>query len=55
MLDAMRDIRAIIAEPSDVWQNDRRSRLALERAFEIISEASRHLPDDLKSAHATIP
>ena len=29
-------------------ENDRHTRLLTERNFEIISEASRHLPDDLK-------
>jgi uncharacterized protein with HEPN domain len=30
-------------------------RLSLERALEIVSEASRFLPDDLKSRHPSIP
>ncbi|MGB0671226.1 MAG: DUF86 domain-containing protein, partial [Rhodospirillales bacterium] len=30
-------------------------RRAVERGLEIISEASRHIPDDLKSQHPNIP
>jgi uncharacterized protein with HEPN domain len=31
-----------------------RDRLAVERCIEIMSEASRHLPDDLKARHPEI-
>jgi uncharacterized protein with HEPN domain len=30
-------------------------RRAVERSIEIVSEASRHVPDDLKAGHPTIP
>jgi uncharacterized protein with HEPN domain len=56
MIDAIADIRAMTAEAgANAIQNDRRTRLAMERAFEIISEASRHLPDELKARHPQIP
>ena len=34
---------------------DRRKRWLIERGIEIISEASRHLPDALKARHPAIP
>ena len=36
-------------------QADRMLQLALERTVEIISEASRHLPDEMKGRHPSIP
>jgi uncharacterized protein with HEPN domain len=37
------------------FEPDRRKRWLVERGIEIISEASRHLPDDLKARHPDIP
>jgi uncharacterized protein with HEPN domain/predicted nucleotidyltransferase len=37
------------------YQADRLLQLAVERNIEILSEASRHLPDDLKARHPQIP
>lgn len=37
----------LAADPQCMW--------AVERGFEIISEASRSIPDDLKARHSTIP
>jgi uncharacterized protein with HEPN domain len=36
------------------YRCDRKTRYAVTRALEIISEASRHLPDALKARHPTI-
>jgi uncharacterized protein with HEPN domain len=36
-------------------ESDKRKRWLLERGIEIISEASRHLNDDLKDRHPEIP
>jgi uncharacterized protein with HEPN domain len=36
-------------------ETDRRKRWLLERGIEILSEASRHLPDTLKARHPNIP
>ncbi len=36
-------------------KSDRFFRFGIERAVEIISEASRHIPDELKRRHAEIP
>ena len=56
MLEA---IEHIIARTADVDQHafadDRFTQLGVERCLEIISEASRHIPDHLKSAHPSIP
>jgi uncharacterized protein with HEPN domain len=37
------------------FENDWRSQWLVERGLEVISEASRHLPDDLKARHPHIP
>jgi uncharacterized protein with HEPN domain len=39
----------------DAFEADRRSRLLVERAIEIVSEASRHLPAEMKARHHHIP
>jgi uncharacterized protein with HEPN domain len=37
------------------FEHDRRKRWLIERGIEIISEASRRLPDELKARHPEIP
>ena len=37
------------------FEPDRRKRWLVERGIEIISEASRHLPDDIKARHPETP
>jgi uncharacterized protein with HEPN domain len=37
------------------FEQDKRKRWLVERGIEIISEASRRLPDDMKSRHRHIP
>lgn len=56
ILQAIGDIRTLLAEKtsSDI-ASDRITRAALERFLEIISEASRHIPEALKGQHPTIP
>ena len=39
----------------DTFEGDWRKQWLVERGVEIISEAGRHLPDDLKARHAEIP
>jgi uncharacterized protein with HEPN domain len=39
----------------ETFAADRQKRWQVERGLEIISEASRHLPDDLKARHPGIP
>lgn len=38
-----------------IFKSDRFLQLAVERSLEIISEATRHIPDDWKARHASIP
>jgi uncharacterized protein with HEPN domain len=40
---------------AEQFAQDRKTHYAVVRALEIISEASRHLPDDLKARHPNIP
>jgi len=55
--------RKILAKPQfriagvtlDAFQTDRRKRWLVERGIEIISEASRRPPADMKGRHAEIP
>ena len=39
----------------DAFARDRRKRWLVERGLEIVSEASRHLPDEMKDRHPEIP
>lgn len=56
MLEAIEDIQSIIRDREiSELETNRRDRLAIERNFEIISEASRRLPDNLKQRHPEIP
>ena len=50
ILTAIDDIRALLAGRSRVdFKNDKMLRMAVERLFEVISEASRFIPPDLKA------
>ena len=40
---------------SEEFARDQRTHYAVVRALEIISEASRHLPDDLRARHPDVP
>jgi uncharacterized protein with HEPN domain len=56
MLEAVSDIEQITAGRSfETYAADRPARRAVERCIEIVSEASRRLPPDLKDSHPTIP
>ena len=54
--DALDDLEALTVgvEPA-AFLADRLKQRAVERCLEVISEASRRLPDDLKAAHPDIP
>jgi len=41
--------------PLEAFEQDWQKRWLIERGLEIISEASRHLPDDMKARHMDIP
>jgi len=52
MIEAIDEVRRATAGQSfEAFQRDWILRKATERGIEIISEASRHLPDELKSRH----
>ncbi|HWM46987.1 MAG TPA: HepT-like ribonuclease domain-containing protein [Xanthobacteraceae bacterium] len=56
MKAAITDIRDLLAgKQFDVLNSDRAVRAAFERFLEILSEASRHVPDDWKKSHPQIP
>ena len=56
ILEAIAFIREDTAAGSNVaFASDRRLRQLVERNLEIISEASRRIPDDLKSRHGNVP
>jgi uncharacterized protein with HEPN domain len=37
------------------YSSDQKTQRAVERCIEVVSEASRHLPDDIKARHPEIP
>jgi uncharacterized protein with HEPN domain len=59
LTDIVEAIGLIRSEMADValcsFEHDRRKRWLVERGIEIISEASRSLPDELKARHPEIP
>lgn len=56
IIEAIEHIRAETAGvPLDIFEADWRKRWLVERGVEIISEASRHLSDELKARHPAIP
>ncbi|HKG75982.1 MAG TPA: HepT-like ribonuclease domain-containing protein [Beijerinckiaceae bacterium] len=62
-LPRLRDILQVIDEIAEIiagldlaaYQADVRSRRAVERCIEIVSEASRHIPDDEKVRFPDVP
>jgi uncharacterized protein with HEPN domain len=56
IVEAIANIRSEMAGVSlEAFEADWRKRWLIERGVEIISEASRHLPDELKARHPVIP
>jgi uncharacterized protein with HEPN domain len=56
IVEAIERIRAVLGDmPLDVFEADWQRQWLVERGVEIISEASRHLPDELKARHSHIP
>jgi uncharacterized protein with HEPN domain len=54
--EAIANIRAMRQKSGDEQiKRDPILRAALERFFEIISEARRHIPEEARAAHAQIP
>jgi len=55
ILEAIEDCQGIMAQKNrKTFADDRFTRLAVERALEVISEASRHIPNEMKKREATI-
>lgn len=55
ILTAIEDIRALLEGHSRTdFEADRMRRVAVERLFEIISEASRFIPEEMKANEKTI-
>ena len=56
IVEAIEHVHAVLAGvPLDVFEADWQKRWLVERGVEIISEASRHLGDELKARHPEIP
>ena len=56
LVQACERIRNLLRSvPLDAFETDWQQQWIVERGIEIISEASRHLTDDLKARHANIP
>jgi uncharacterized protein with HEPN domain len=56
ILEAIERVNGVLADVSlDAFENDWQRQWLVERGVAIISEASRHLPDDLKARNPEIP
>lgn len=56
ILRSIEEIEALVADKTaQEFAGDRLLRLAIERLFEIVSEASRHLPEQLRKSEPDIP
>ncbi len=56
IVEAIEHIRSVLnGVPLEAFEDDWHKRWLVERGIEIISEASRHLPDDLKEKNSEIP
>jgi uncharacterized protein with HEPN domain len=56
IIEAIERIHAVLGDmPLDVFETDWQLQWLVERGVEIISEASRHLTDELKTRHPEIP
>ena len=56
MVEAIERLRSLLEGASlEEFEGDWRKRWLVERGIEILSEASRHLSDDLKLRHPEIP
>jgi uncharacterized protein with HEPN domain len=56
IVEAIERVNGVLANVSlEAFENDWQRQWLVERGIEIISEASRHLPDDLKVRHPEIP
>lgn len=56
MIDHIEQARSFVADMTfEQFRDDRKTQRAVERCLEVISEASRHLPDTVKGRYPQIP
>jgi uncharacterized protein with HEPN domain len=56
IIEAIERVQSVLGQVSlEAFETDWQRRWLVERGVEIISEASRHLPIDLKARHPDIP
>ena len=56
IVEAIERIRGVLGGTSlEAFENDWQRQWLVQRGVEIVSEASRHLPDELKARHPEIP
>ena len=56
IVEAIERIGSVLQDvPLEVFEGDWQKRWIVERGIQIISEASRHLPGDLKARHPEVP
>jgi uncharacterized protein with HEPN domain len=56
MIDHIEQARSFVEDMTfEQFRDDRKTQRAVERCLEVISEASRHVPDALKSRYPQIP
>jgi uncharacterized protein with HEPN domain len=56
MIEACDRVESVLGDVSlEAFEDDWRRQWLIQRGIEIISEASRHLSDDMKQRHPTIP
>jgi len=56
MVEAIERIRGVLRDtPLEAFENDWQKQWLVERGVLIVSEASRHLADELKARHPKIP
>ena len=56
MLNAIAEIESFVSGRSyDDFINNKMAFRAAERCFEILGEAARKIPDDIKARHNTVP
>jgi len=54
-IECARDILTFAAEGKDIFLEDKKTRLATLRSFEVLGEAVKRLGSDLKAKHPEIP
>lgn len=56
ILDHIEQAQSFVGDMTfEQFRDDKKTQRAVERCLEVISEASRHVPDDVKDKHPQIP